>query len=235
MSKLLVLFGIALGAGVIAVVASPRIATTSNRTHDDGHNAREPSAVELQELRDQVERLRGEMRSARSSQAPDEAPAVAAVAPPTNPNPTSETGVPTRSQEVQAREFERTYQERADRVFFAEARDPQWAPDATLSASLSKFLPQGSVVRSLECRTTFCRVETSHPDPDLYQQFLSAAFGPPPQDETAVSDVPMWRGTTMFVRQNERSERNVRAVAYLAREGYALPAFQERGSSPDPG
>jgi hypothetical protein len=76
-------------------------------------------------------------------------------------------------------------------------------------------LPAGSSLRSVECRSSFCRIETMHAGVDEFRDFVQRAF----QDQTPISTGPAFVSLLEEPRQGEP----VIAVAYVAREGSVLP------------
>jgi hypothetical protein len=114
-----------------------------------------------------------------------------------------------------------SFQEVRDRfeVFFAsEAVDSSWNWKAadTLTKGIQAVLPAGSVLRRIECRGTLCRVETSHLDVDTYRTYTQDAFL---NRETRVGS----SGFFASLLGDSTVGGSVVAVAYLAREGKALP------------
>jgi hypothetical protein len=112
--------------------------------------------------------------------------------------------------------------ERLDSTFHAEPFDSGWAGGAQRLAAerLRETLPEGSEVRSVECRSSLCRIETSHTDGPHYQEFVRKAFLNP--------DTKLWNGGLFSTRLDDASQAEGRTVvvAYLARDGQGIPAFE---------
>jgi hypothetical protein len=107
---------------------------------------------------------------------------------------------------------------RFDTVFTAERIDAAWhrgAADA-VTRGLAAALPAGSAVRSVECRGTMCRIETSHTDPEAFRDYARRAFLDPDTRLTrsgffaSLAEPPTGGGDTV-------------GVAFIAREGHELP------------
>jgi hypothetical protein len=85
----------------------------------------------------------------------------------------------------------------------------------TMLERLAAVLPDGSSVRSCECRSSLCRIETGHANLQRYNAFARAAFMRRP---TMVLNRP---GIT--VASDPAPDGSLVAVAFLAREGHSLP------------
>jgi hypothetical protein len=115
-----------------------------------------------------------------------------------------------------------SWEERRDRyeaAFAADAVDPHWTVRARheLDRGLAAALPDGSAVRSFECRAEMCRIETSHPDTTHYNEFVSTAF---------LSLSPrLWNGAFLSaaVEGGDSPDGPRTMVTYVAREGKSLP------------
>ncbi|AFE04510.1 dihydrolipoamide acetyltransferase [Corallococcus coralloides DSM 2259] len=191
-------------------------------------NAREPGASdtpELQRLKAQVreleasvahsERLAREAHVAARAQGPRldtpmaPAPASVAMRPP-------DAGLATEG--MAAPPPEPTPDEavaRMDARFFGEGVDTAWSHDATRRAErLGEALPQGARIVSLECRSSMCRLQMSHPSQDAFQKFLR---------EGLIDDANAWEGPFMAALTGTPGRPGeVEAVAYLARAGVEL-------------
>ena len=113
--------------------------------------------------------------------------------------------------------------ERIARAFSSEKSDPTWAQQAqrTAEARLRRNLPAGVTLRAVECRTSLCRIETTHENMDVYQRFVEMAF--------MKMDTQVWNGASFSTPvEADGAERGfpVAIVSYLAREGRALPQLQ---------
>jgi len=111
--------------------------------------------------------------------------------------------------------------ERLDDQFARERPDPAWAPDAqrTAEARIVGAISKTSEVRSIECRASMCRIETAHQDLDHYQQYVHRAFMDP--------ETHLWNGGFFATLLGEPTESRVTTVAYLARDGEALPSMPD--------
>jgi hypothetical protein len=103
-----------------------------------------------------------------------------------------------------------------DIAFTGEYEDGSWAPSARSLATqrLKATLPPGSALRSIDCRTSMCRVETSHPDMQHYRQFVESSFRDPSSS--------VWNAAT-FSSLVDDTSGNLVVVSYVAREGQPLP------------
>jgi len=106
---------------------------------------------------------------------------------------------------------------RLETAFAKEHLDPAWTTRAKQIADekLPALLPPGSVIRSLECRAAFCRLETAHKDFEAYWTFVKKAF---------LSESPaLWNAMTYSMPLNDDPSEGL-MVTYIAREGQGLPA-----------
>jgi hypothetical protein len=106
--------------------------------------------------------------------------------------------------------------------FNDEAPDRSWSAQAAQEAraQVDAHLPADSRVLGVDCRTTLCRVETSHRSLENYRNFLTASF---------LSSEFEWQGPVMATILREESSGGVVSVAYLTRPGSAPPYDTVRG------
>jgi hypothetical protein len=117
--------------------------------------------------------------------------------------------------------------DRFEAYFAAEVVDTGWSRGAadTLTSGIQAVLPAGSNLLRLECRGTLCRVETSHLDVDGFRTFSQHAFL---DRETRVGS----SGFFASLLGDPAQDGPVTAVAYLAREGKALPGPEALFAAP---
>ncbi len=110
--------------------------------------------------------------------------------------------------------------ERYDDTFAQEPLDAPWADAVKRSTSekLPSYLPEGSVVRSFECRSSMCRVVLDHKDRQNYWQFVKVAF----MDSAG----KFWNGPVFSVPLSDDPDDGS-MLAYLVREGRALPTISQ--------
>jgi hypothetical protein len=104
--------------------------------------------------------------------------------------------------------------------FTTEAEDAEWATKARRTATerLKADLPPSSELRAVDCRTSMCRIETSHVDRQSFHEFARKAFGDP--------STGVWNGGSFsgIVSGGDESGGPLIVVSYLAREGKELTA-----------
>jgi hypothetical protein len=102
-----------------------------------------------------------------------------------------------------------------------ERHDPAWSTDAqrTAGARLVGTIPETSELRSIECRASMCRIETVHQDIDHYQPFVYRAF--------MNQETHLWNGGFFATLLGDPAKDKVTTVAYLARDGEALPSIPD--------
>jgi hypothetical protein len=100
--------------------------------------------------------------------------------------------------------------------FIGENVDAAWSQKARGLASerLKVTLPDSSAVRSIDCRTSMCRIETSHADLDHYRQFVQKSFMEP--------ESSIWNAAT-YSSIIDDSSGNLVVVSYVSRDGQPLP------------
>jgi hypothetical protein len=104
--------------------------------------------------------------------------------------------------------------------FVGEIADSGWSAstEASLTRSLSARLTEQSRARSVGCRRSICRIETSHADKKTYQAFL----------ERGLLDPGFWPGPLSADITRIEPNGEVIAVAFLGRgEGSLLVATGE--------
>jgi hypothetical protein len=118
---------------------------------------------------------------------------------------------PPPSAEQQMKEAHQRYETKFARA----AVDAEWAARAKKIADqkLPPLLPEGSTIRSFDCRASLCRLETAHKDHERYMKFIEAAFLRP--------DGQLWNGATYSTPLNDDPQDGF-MVTYIAREGASL-------------
>jgi hypothetical protein len=177
-------------------------------------------------------RLQHELTAIESRSQPDsaESPTEARIevvqmaptaAPPAPPSTTSEAARgPATAPPPPARQL--TSQEMRDQYeidFLGEPEDGAWAPAARGLATnrLKTTVPAGSAVRSIDCRTSFCRIESMHPDMDHFREFVQSSLLNP--------ESSIWNAAT-YSSVVEDTSRGLVAVSYVSREGQYLPKLE---------
>lgn len=108
--------------------------------------------------------------------------------------------------------------DRLDDAFRADPIDAAWSQTAvrTLQTKLGPLLPPQSAVRSVDCRGSLCRIETSHAGVTEYRDFVQRTF---------LGQAELWNaGFFTNVIADPVPGQPVITVAYLAREGQSLPS-----------
>ncbi|WP_437308509.1 hypothetical protein [Sorangium sp. So ce388] len=162
---------------------------------------------------DAVRRLERRIEAAaRPNAAPRPAPGQEADAP-AQPDEDAENPSPAEPRTVDMGEVS----ERLQDTFAQEGTDAQWTARASETArdKLSSVLPERSSLRSVECRSSMCRIETEHDDLAQFQQFVQGAFMDPQKKP--------WNGGFFALPVSDPDTGKVVVVSYLAREGEPLP------------
>lgn len=109
-------------------------------------------------------------------------------------------------------------------AFASEARDGAWAMEArrTVDATLSAELPAKSAIKSIDCRSTLCRIESTHDGYTYAKAFVN---------QLVLPERRPWNGAfyTGPVARDPQSGA-VTFVTYLAREGAAMPTIPDHAS-----
>lgn len=92
-----------------------------------------------------------------------------------------------------------------------ETSDPDWSATAAseLDDLLRRNLPGGSRLDALECRSTMCRIDLSHPDAEAHSRFV-------------MEGLRDWPGS-IFVADEIQKDGEYIVTLYAAREGTELP------------
>jgi len=131
------------------------------------------------------------------------------------PSPTP----PQQTEEEKARDARRAELELAeslDRKFATEQVDRDWAGQAAEEAkrALTSQIDGGSSVRRVECRSTWCRIETFHADLAAFRGFA--------RESLLGRERQLWNGAISATVRDE-SESGVTAVTFISREGHPMP------------
>ncbi len=174
-------------------------------------------------------KLRPAQATERAASSPGSAPAQRATPLPAPPRPVP--GTPTPNEQAtgpapvpsnQVTSQQRWH--RVEQAFAAEVPDPAWHPEAAFRALFAHTLPAGSALDAIECRSSLCRVETSHLDSDGRLAFLSALAMPDPTH-------PLGFAAALFGDSVPSPDgRGVRSIMYVLRSGRELPTVD--GSLP---
>jgi hypothetical protein len=108
-----------------------------------------------------------------------------------------------------------------DAALSREVADRQWSPGATeaIQKGTGGLIPPGAEVGSVDCRTSFCRVEIRYKDQADYRAFTLNAY--------VHGTTRFWSGPTLTVLVSDAQGGPAVAVSYLAREGHELPSLPE--------
>lgn len=103
-----------------------------------------------------------------------------------------------------------------DVTFENEVPDKQWVATATdaINAVARPTLGVNSEIRSIECRSSLCRIETVQEDSDHYTDFVSHV------KHSGVSP------EGFFTKTGETPDGKLILTMYLAREGHPLPRLE---------
>jgi len=91
-----------------------------------------------------------------------------------------------------------------------------------LEVAIRAALPASSKLRSVECRGSLCRVETTHPDADEFRAFVQATFQPS-------SSIPSGPAFVSLVGEPVAGQP-MTAVAFLSQPGTELPVRETTAS-----
>jgi len=184
--------------------------------------------AELAELRAAVPKARAEQASAREVvwQAPSPRVMVQArVAERTDPAPESSRSIPhepapPKRGETLIEQFAPIH-DTLEAAFSSEARDGAWAMQAsrTADAALAAALPPRASLRPADCRSTMCRIESTHDGYASVRAFVSRLAGPEGRP---------WNGA-FYAGPVSQAPGNgtITIVTYLAREGTEMPAIPD--------
>jgi len=140
-----------------------------------------------------------------------------------SPGDVVEDDAPTDRSDARSEEERRAEEEaRADRRFAflteqvrAEPMDRSWAPHAVEAIESATEDFPGSAVQRIDCRSTLCQVEVEHDDRRTSDRFTDYFF-------PRVPSLP--RGA---LRRLETPDGRPRSLVILARQGHALPRWEE--------
>lgn len=109
---------------------------------------------------------------------------------------------------------------RFDALFVEETTDTRWAQERShaLSTRVAAVLPDTSSLRSVECHTALCRVETVHESPESINTFAEGAF--------KNFDTKLTTGASFTTAEGQDERGRIVLVTYLAREGEPLPSLE---------
>jgi hypothetical protein len=109
-----------------------------------------------------------------------------------------------------------------DISFLGDHADSNWTAREAREATskLTSALPEGSSLRSFECRTSMCRIEVSHKDFKHATEFNETAFRDP--------STRIWNtaGFSAPLRDEPSTDGSIVNVVFVAREGKGLPEFE---------
>ncbi len=189
---------------------------TMDELHPKVEQLREYVTAEKTQRERAFAHLEASIRSSEAGRASNGIMRVGAAATNKRANPVEEraqAGVPNAGEQTvnnpaDLKEFMET-------TFAGQSVDPSWAPAAedTLQYGLGDQLPSGSVIQSVECHTSICRIETVHNNSEDYEQFLTTFKDP---------NNRIWSGdaSSQELTQGPHGDRVV--VTYFSREGEPL-------------
>jgi len=211
------------GALVSFVVIAGLIYSRSNAPHPGATAPQSSAPGEIAALRAELNELkRNSAASLLLARAANERAAMSgAVAKPEN----APAAAPSAAASAEPTDEERAAAERRaelelaqslDRKFAAEPVDRQWAGQAAEEAkrALVSQIDSDSSVRGVECRSTWCRIETFHASLDAFKGFT--------KESLLGRQRQLWNGAiSSTVRED--SDSGVTAVTFISREGHPMP------------
>jgi len=208
------------GGAIALLVLVAGLIYSKSSEHHQGPTARKSSAA------DEIEALRAELNEVKRNTAAGLMLARAANERSPGPSPGSAASAapavsptPERSEEEKAADARRAELELAeslDRKFATEQIDRDWAGPAAEEAkrALTSQIDGDSSVRRVECRATWCRIETFHATIDAFRGFAKEAL--------LGRQRQLWNGAITATVRDE-SESGVTAVTFISREGHPMP------------
>jgi hypothetical protein len=209
------------GAAVVAFVASAGLIYWTS-------SARQPRSAKPSST-DEVRALRAELAEMKQNTAtslllaraaneralqPAAAPSPVAAEVDRPASAATPESAPTDAEDARRLEIEQA--ESLDRKFDAEPMDRAWAAPAAQEArrALQLEISGDTSLQRVECRTTWCRIETSHADVDAFKSFANKSL--------LNREKQLWNGGISATIRDE-SEAGVVAVTFITREGHAMP------------
>ena len=86
-----------------------------------------------------------------------------------------------------------------------------------LRAKITAAMPAGSHLESIQCRNALCRVRTTHPDPNIYQGYLSHVL------LGAEGSARVWPGQVWVAVPTDMSATPIASSVYLGRSDQLPP------------
>lgn len=142
--------------------------------------------------------------------------AVASAAPDAPPPSTEPKAKSQQEQDEENRRLELARAESLDRKFEAEPADRTWAPLAAQEArqALQAEIAADTSVSHVDCRATWCRIETVHSDVDSFKKFAGKSL--------LSRERKLWNGGVAATIRDD-SNGSVTAVTFITREGHDMP------------
>lgn len=142
--------------------------------------------------------------------------AAASAAPATSPVPEAPKRRSQQEEDEEARRLELARAESLDRQFEAEPVDRSWAPLASQEArrALQTEVDGSTSVNHVDCRSTWCRIETVHHDVEAFKAFANKSL--------LSRERQLWNGGVSATIRDD-SDGSVTAVTFITREGHAMP------------
>lgn len=118
--------------------------------------------------------------------------------------------------------------EALEESFLTQPIDTAWSDDAVQLARrhVEQSLPEASRLEAVECRSSLCRVETSHESAEDYQAWVDQIVLQLEDSEAT------WNGAVAVQRQRSERAAEVWSVSYLARSGVMIESMPIAGAKP---
>jgi hypothetical protein len=104
-------------------------------------------------------------------------------------------------------------------AYLHEKKDSAWSDKAVqqINQAYATHLPEGATLRSVECRTSICRMELRYKDEESHHQFVK---------QTLFAREGMWNGPISAII-TDRNEGDVGGLVYFGRQGHSFPGSEE--------
>jgi hypothetical protein len=196
---------------VVALLAGFAIWYTQRGQRSETEQLRSP-VQEPRQSRDQTDRAvaRAAVAPLRTRPVDSESPATREAQMP-DQGSSSAPGEPAKQPVIDPATLRAHIASRFDR----QAEDPAWSAAARglVETKLARAMPPSSVLKSVECRETMCRIDMVYDDLAQYHEFISRMR----------PDALPWNGTFFSTPLGDLSDGPITFVAFLSREGKELP------------
>jgi hypothetical protein len=173
-------------------------------------------------LRAELDRLAEQVRALAREKREPAAPAAAATATPERRS-AHESAIAREDALLEGEARQQAEEQKIAEQFASEPVDPRWNALDQVTPKLKNALPAGSSVQNVDCKSTLCRIDTTHVSAETYASYVDHYL----LSDKRAPEERVWPGSARFVTNGNLEEDGpVSSTIFLLREDHEFPELR---------